>query len=60
MARSRTRDDSCRCTRIAQISLSFSGGFCQVSFPLFHGTRDRPVLLSVLMTISFRLKGDPV
>lgn len=43
-----------------QISFSFSGGFCPVNLPLFHGTRDGPVPVDVLMTISFQLKGDSV
>src|ERR1700738_1244451 len=51
MARPRTRDESCRRTRIAQISLSFSGGFWPVNLPLFHGTRDGHVSVNVLMTI---------
>jgi hypothetical protein len=59
-AHSRTRDESCRRARIAQISFSFSGGFWPVNLPLFHGTRDGPVSIDVLMTISFPLKGDPV
>jgi uncharacterized protein YhfF len=37
-----------------------SGGFWPVNLPLFHGTRDGPVSVGVLMTISFPLKGDPV
>ncbi|CAB3810353.1 hypothetical protein LMG28614_07255 [Paraburkholderia ultramafica] len=60
IARSRTRDESCRRTRIAQISFSFSGGFWPVNLPLFHGTRVGTVSTDVLMTISFQLKGDPV
>src|SRR5215212_3162617 len=39
-ARSRVRSVIWRRTRIAQISLSFSGAFCPTSFPLFHGSRD--------------------
>ena len=36
-ARSRVLFDICNQIRIAQTSLSFSGGFCPVSFPLFQG-----------------------
>ena len=53
MARSRTRDESCRRTRIAQISLSFSGGLWPVNLRVLHSTRDEPVLANVFRTISF-------
>jgi hypothetical protein len=37
---------------MAQISLSFSGGFCPISFPLFHGTHARETILrAILMTL---------
>jgi hypothetical protein len=38
IARSRVFAPSCRRIRIARITLSFRGGFCPVSLPLFHGT----------------------
>lgn len=37
-ARSRTRADICKRTRIAQTSPGLSGGFWPVTFPLFQGT----------------------
>jgi hypothetical protein len=49
--------------RIAQISLSFSGGFWPSSFPLFHGIARRVVLVTVSMNGSSvegrDLHGDP-
>lgn len=46
--------------QIAQISLSFNGGFCPVSLLLFHGTQWPTTTFSDFMTISFQVKGDRV
>ena len=39
--------------RMAQISFSFSGGFCPRSLPLFHGIARPPDFVSVSMNNSF-------
>jgi hypothetical protein len=38
--------------------LGTPGGFSPVNLPLFHGTRDGPVPIDVLMRISFQSQGD--
>ena len=39
---------------------SFSGDFCPISLPLFHGTSGTLVLMSASMTNSFQMKGESV
>jgi hypothetical protein len=58
IAKSRVFAPSCSRIRMAQISRSFSGGFCPVSLPLFHGTRSTVLLMVASKTISFQVKGD--
>jgi hypothetical protein len=56
IAKSRVRAESSRRIRMAQISLSFNGGFCPVNLPLFHGTLPYMLIAVVSMTFSFRMK----
>jgi hypothetical protein len=56
IAKSRVRAESFRRIRMAQISLSFNGGFCPVNLPLFHGTLPYMLIAVVSMTFSFRMK----
>lgn len=60
IARSRTRAESWRRMRMAQISLSLSGGFWPMSLPLFQGILAALPSLVTFMTISFHVKGEPV
>lgn len=53
-ANSRMLEDICNLVQIAQISGSFSGGFCQVSLPLFQGIGEPTFCVS--MTISFQME----
>jgi hypothetical protein len=41
------------CVRTVQISASFSGGFCPISLPLFHGSRKARCLLSTGVIVCF-------
>jgi len=54
-ARSRRRLSNWRRIRIAQTSFGFSGGFCPMSLPLFHGTW----VESVALVLSFQITSSP-